>query len=469
MANSHDKRILDGQKLEENKVEDQDQENDAAPRKETAFQKYQKVSQVAGLGFDLLRFFGVVLAAIPFIRIVMNGISSIGRGILSVLGVDKKEGKWSRGIKAVTAFGTLGLGLAAIAAPVAAVVLGLTAMAVGIFQEVWVLSAALISRARGSWKKERVGLQNAENEFYNLLQQDLTGGNNLNVAENIDQNLNLLKVERDRRFEVEERSNNLKDTINRLQSTIDKLEKQVKSDNPQNAFIVETKKNLEEYKKTLAVYQAELTQLKESEKAKRNSPSPVQRLFNLDAKIQKSTNELRKRDADLASKVHGFALTMVAVAGVFMLATPLAPLGAILLLGTTIYGVMHNFDFPGKWASKISNFFFGPKKRSDFVDDNLRQAAKIKRENQKTNTLTNLPAASHHPELNGTTKKMGEKVSKDGLKIDTHAVVIENTSTTSPVRLQPATPTVPVAEEKRRGPEHDSSIGPLEKQRRSTA
>ncbi|MEO8401655.1 MAG: hypothetical protein ABI597_07655 [Gammaproteobacteria bacterium] len=172
-----------------------------------------------------------------------------------------------------------------------------------VIRDFWVMSAAIISRATGSWKKERDEHENHKNEFYQKLASD-------------PKCLTLI---------------NLKREIAALT----------------NSKRPDAKKLMEKEKR----YQSLLKQ----------NPTLYAGIITLDAHINQVDNYQRKRDGQLASKTHLFILNASALVGAALLATPLAPFGAAILIGTAIYGILHKFDFPAKWASRISNYFYGPK------------------------------------------------------------------------------------------------------------
>lgn len=288
---------------------------------------YGKVRQTYLLLGEILRVAQVTVMGIPVIGQALRGFGQLWQIALSSMGLIKKEGKWTRGIKTTVGLTTLGLLIGTIAAPATAAILGVAAIGLGYSQELWILTAAFISRATGSWKKEREALAQQENDFYNLLSKN-------------PQSIKTLTQER-----------RISNKINTIKTEISMLEQKIQHDKNGNEQLV----------KQLHGKKTELISLEKEKKEFISSLSEQQKnILSIDNDITSQRNALRSRDGELAGKSFNFLVGGLALAGAVMLITPLAPVGAAILLATSIYGLLVTFD-PFGWTNKVKNLFFGPK------------------------------------------------------------------------------------------------------------
>lgn len=280
----------------------------------------EKADQTTDFLVGIASFIGQLLKAVPIISVVFNGAKNI---FYAANTWSTHEGIYTKGVKTTTGIAAAGLIVASLVLAFTAPELGLAIAAIAagveVFRELWIVGAAIKSLINGSWSRERAQDKENKKQYYQL------------IANNPD---TLQWIQLNRKLEVLRKNTNVLEAgaeIHDLNNQIQHIEK----------------KNCSFYAK----FQI------------------------LDEHINKASNYQIHRNGVLASKTHLFVLNSTVLIGAAFLATPLAPLGAAILIATSIYGILHGFDFPMKWASRVKNYFFGNKK-SDSVDEILIDAKK---------------------------------------------------------------------------------------------
>lgn len=266
----------------------------------------------------LALFLEKLLQAVPIISVVINGAKNI---MYAATTWSMHEGIYTKGVKTITGVSAAALIMASVVFAFLAPELGLAMAAIAagveVLRELWIMTAAIVTRINGSWSRERkIDNENKKN-YYQLIA-------------NHPESLAWLELRRQLYDLKKDKSKNV-DAINILEKQCEAIEK--------------------------------------------TNPKFYENFKNIDKQVHKANNYQRHRDGELAGKIHLFLLNTTVLIGAALFATPLAPLGAAILIVTSMYGISHGFDFPAKWASRIKNYFFG-KKKPESVHDILLDANK---------------------------------------------------------------------------------------------
>jgi len=241
----------------------------------------------------------ILVEGIPISRAIVLGVMGMWEFATSFTKTTPREGMPTRFIKALVGIGLIALGIMVIATPHLALTITMTSIALTTLRDFWYFATALKSRQSGSWKKERDEHEQDKDKFYN----ELAKTPKIVYTNKAGSKIELTSVE----------------------------------------FIKQVREN-----------KITEDEIKTSEVAKK--------IITFDKNITENTKRLHGRDVELGTKLHTFIIGVVALTGAALLFTPAAPLGAALLLGTAIYGLMRKYDWPWQWASKISKKIFGEPK-----------------------------------------------------------------------------------------------------------
>lgn len=271
-----------------------------------AFNIATLLSWLMHVGGLFARILGELAYAIPLIRAVVDGFRNIWFAAGSWF---KQEDKYTKRVRIFTGTAGFSLMVATVALvflnPALILAIAAAATIVTLIREAWFVGIALFSRLWGRWLEEKKVLAEKKAGFYKLLKKHPDAYQALSLSRDI----------------------------------IQLRKKYAAHPDLETEFI-------------LAEKEVKLNRLKKI-------PTIVN-ILGLDEEIYRRTNAERKRQADLSSKTHELVLTVLGLAGTILLFTPAAPAGAAILIATAVYGLFHHFDWPAKWASRLSNYFYGP-------------------------------------------------------------------------------------------------------------
>lgn len=114
-------------------------------------------------------------------------------------------------------------------------------------------------------------------------------------------------------------------------------------------------------------------------------------LVNLDLALTENKNELLRKKAEFANRIHDFALVAISLVGVGLLFTPAAPVGIAILVYTAVYGMLDKFNinpFKRLGEALFGNPFAAKKDHASIEKMNAKCRITAKETLTKTNEST---------------------------------------------------------------------------------
>ena len=201
-------------------------------------------------------------------------------------------------------------------------------------------------------------------------------------------------------------------------------------------IIVDEKKQLmdkyEEYKSLQSTIEHETDPTKLTE-LKLKSAQYESNMLQLHRDITARKNRQKENDCKLVNKIHAVVICTVAMAGSIMLLTPLAPIGAALLIGVAVYNLIERLNLnPLKYlANKITGNPLNQKNpAADFNELKKKLDKKIERKEEKA--LSQLPYKKPTPPTT-TDAHVYQKLSETSLQKNGDTISAEQSKTLSPM------------------------------------